>query len=103
MRYVNCICHLLYWDEAFEHGSSYSHVRQGGEYVVRNFVGAIEDISVPASTVVTDLFSRGAWEYYGKKNLVWDDSEEECETVSRARWGTRGLSIRNARVNSESH
>jgi hypothetical protein len=54
------------------------NIRQGGEYVVRNFVGVIEDISVPASTVVTDLFPLGALEYYTKKNMGWDYSEEEC-------------------------
>jgi hypothetical protein len=51
--------------------------KQGGEFVVRNFVGVIEDISVKASTVVTDLFPLGALEYYTKKNMGWEYSELE--------------------------
>ena len=35
----------------------------GAEFVVRNFVGVIQDISIEASTVVTDLFPKGALEY----------------------------------------
>ena len=53
----------------------------GGEFVVRNFVGVIRDISVPASTVETDLFPRGALEYYTAKNMGWDYTEED-----RDRW-----------------
>lgn len=33
-----------------------------GEFVVRNFVGVIEDISIEASLVETDLFPKGALE-----------------------------------------
>lgn len=47
--------------------------------MVRNFVGVIEDISVPASTVVTDLFPLGALEYYTKKNMGWEYSQEEYD------------------------
>lgn len=36
----------------------------GGEFVVRNFCGVIQDISIDASTVETDLFPKGALEYY---------------------------------------
>lgn len=51
----------------------------GGEFVVRNFVGVIADISIAASTVETDLFPKGALEYYTKKNMGWDYTEEEYE------------------------
>ena len=61
----------------------YDHLREitkpGGEYVVRNFVGVIEDFSVASSTVETELFPRGALEYYTKKNMGWDYSAEEKE------------------------
>lgn len=50
---------------------------QGGEFVVRNFVGVIEDISVEASTVVTELFPQGALDYYTAKNLGWEYTEEQ--------------------------
>ena len=49
------------------------------EFVVRNFVGVIEDISVEASTVETELFPKGALQYYTKKNMGWDYSAEEAE------------------------
>src|SRR5210317_504666 len=61
----------------------YDHLREitkpGGEYVVRNFVGVIEDFSVEASLVETELFPRGALEYYTKKNMGWDYTDEEKE------------------------
>eukprot|EP00563_Minutocellus_polymorphus_P017140 CAMPEP_0197719930 /NCGR_PEP_ID=MMETSP1434-20131217/3471_1 /TAXON_ID=265543 /ORGANISM="Minutocellus polymorphus, Strain CCMP3303" /LENGTH=229 /DNA_ID=CAMNT_0043304719 /DNA_START=21 /DNA_END=711 /DNA_ORIENTATION=- len=61
----------------------YAHLREitkpGGEYVVRNFVGVIEDISPEASLVETELFPRGALEYYTKKNMGWEYTEEECK------------------------
>lgn len=48
----------------------YEHLREitkpGGEYVVRNFVGVIEDISPAASLVETELFPAGALHYYTK-------------------------------------
>mmetsp|Transcript_1198 Transcript_1198/g.1788 ORF Transcript_1198/g.1788 Transcript_1198/m.1788 type:complete len:89 (+) Transcript_1198:81-347(+) len=55
----------------------YDHIRsisknEDKEFVVRNFVGVIEDISVKASTVETELFPLGALEYYTKKNMGWD-------------------------------
>lgn len=34
----------------------------GGEFIVRNFVGVIQDISIEASTVETPLFPKGALE-----------------------------------------
>lgn len=43
----------------------------GGEFVVRNFVGVIQDISVGASTVETDLFPKGALECVSLRSLVF--------------------------------
>ena len=55
----------------------YAHIRgisksEDKEFVVRNFVGVIEDISIKASTVETELFPLGALEYYTKKNMGWE-------------------------------
>jgi hypothetical protein len=63
----------------------------GGEFIVRNFVGVIEDISIEASTVQTDLFPVGALEYYTKKNMGWEYSQEEYDTWQMAeRGGAQG-------------
>jgi hypothetical protein len=51
----------------------------GGEFIVRNFVGVIQDISIEASTIETDLFPKGALEYYTKKNMGWDYTQEEYD------------------------
>lgn len=63
----------------------YQHLREitkpGGEFVVRNFVGVIDDFSVEASLVETELFPRGALEYYTKKNMGW-----ECTAEEKERW-----------------
>mmetsp|Transcript_19986 Transcript_19986/g.28897 ORF Transcript_19986/g.28897 Transcript_19986/m.28897 type:complete len:215 (+) Transcript_19986:99-743(+) len=62
----------------------YDYLREvtkpGGEYVVRNFVGVIDNISVEASTVETELFPKGALDYYTKKNMGWEYSQEEYDT-----------------------
>merc|ERR1719282_566919 len=60
----------------------YDHIRalsknESKEFVVRNFVGVIEDISVAASTVETELFPKAALEYYTKKNMGWEYTPEE--------------------------
>uniref|UniRef100_A0A7S4VU00 Thymidylate synthase/dCMP hydroxymethylase domain-containing protein n=1 Tax=Ditylum brightwellii TaxID=49249 RepID=A0A7S4VU00_9STRA len=73
----------------------YTHLRSitkaGGEFVVRNFVGVIEDISPDASLVETELFPRGALEYYTKKNMGWDYSQEEADMWQLAeRGGAQG-------------
>ena len=61
----------------------YKHLREitqpGGEFVVRNFVGVIQDISPESSIVETDLFPRGALEYYTKKNMGWEYTKEEMD------------------------
>ena len=63
----------------------YAHIRglsknENKEFVVRNFVGVIEDVSVNASTVETELFPLGALEYYTKKNMGWEYTKEESDT-----------------------
>lgn len=64
---------------------------QGGEFVVRNFVGVIEDISVEASLVETELFPKGALEYYTKKNMGWEYTQEEYNQWQLAeRGGAQG-------------
>ncbi|KAL3926968.1 MAG: hypothetical protein SGPRY_003043 [Prymnesium sp.] len=76
----------------------YDHLRQislpGGEFVVRNFVCVIEVGSHPlprvlplahllaissASLVETELFPRGALEYYTAKNMGWEFSQQQCD------------------------
>ena len=52
---------------------------QGGEFVVRNFVGVIEDISPTASLVETELFPAGALHYYTKKNMGWEYTQAEVD------------------------
>ena len=64
---------------------------QGGEFVVHNFVGVIEDISVAASTVVTDLFPVGALDYYTSKNMGWDyTAEQQAAWQITERGGAQG-------------
>lgn len=62
-------------------------VEKGGEYVVRNFVGVIEDISPTASLVETELFPAGALHYYTKKNMGWEYTQEEYDTWQLAERG----------------
>lgn len=62
----------------------YGHIRTiskdaDKELVVRNFVGVIEDISVSASTVETELFPLGALEYYTNKNMEWAYTQEDSD------------------------
>lgn len=65
--------------------------QQGGEFVVRNFVGVIEDISPEASLVETELFPAGALHYYTKKNMGWEYTQEEYDTWQLAeRGGAQG-------------
>lgn len=63
----------------------YKHIREitseGGDFTVRNFVGVIDDISPAVSVVETELFPRGALEFYTKKNMGWAYTDEEY-----ARW-----------------
>ncbi|CAK8987512.1 unnamed protein product [Durusdinium trenchii] len=64
-------------------GELYSHIRsitaEAGDYTVRNFVGVIEDISVKSSVVETELFPLGALEFYTKKNMGWEYTQEEYD------------------------
>lgn len=61
----------------------HQHLREitaeGGDYTVRNFVGVIEDISIKSSTVETELFPLGALEFYTKKNMGWQYTQEESD------------------------
>ena len=52
---------------------------KGGEFVVRNFVGVIRDISPASSLVETELFPKGALEYYTAKNMEWEYTEEQTK------------------------
>ena len=70
----------------------YAHIRsisqdKDKEFVVRNFVGVIEDISVKASTVETSLFPLGALDYYTKKNMGWEYTQEEADAWQLAERG----------------
>ena len=67
--------------QMYDHLRALSKNAATKEYVVRNFVGVITDLSVEASTVETELFPRGALEYYTKKNMGWAYSAEDA-----ARW-----------------
>ena len=71
----------------YDHLLTLTKAGGGGEFVVRNFVGVIDDISIPSSTVETDLFPRGALEYYTKKNMGWEYSTEEYNTWQLAERG----------------
>lgn len=73
----------------------YAHLleitKPGGEFVVRNFVGVIRDISPEAALVETDLFPAGALHYYTKKNMGWKYTQEEYNTWQLAeRGGAQG-------------
>ena len=74
----------------------YDHLRQisqsaDKEFVVRNFVGVIEDISPQASLVETELFPAGALLYYTKKNMGWEYTQEEYDQWQLAeRGGAQG-------------
>jgi len=60
----------------------YTHIRsitaQAGDFTVRNFVCVIDKMSPPDAAVVeTELFPRGAIEFYTKKNMGWEYTDEE--------------------------
>mmetsp|Transcript_48170 Transcript_48170/g.127558 ORF Transcript_48170/g.127558 Transcript_48170/m.127558 type:complete len:220 (-) Transcript_48170:80-739(-) len=75
-------------------GHMYEHIRgitaEGGDFTVRNFVGVIEDISPSRSIVETELFPRGALEFYTKKNMGWAYSDEEAQWLLPERGGAQG-------------
>ena len=73
--------------ELYAHIRSISHDPTDKEFVVRNFVGVIEDVSVAACTVETELFPLGALEYYTKKNMGWDYSDAERDMWQLAERG----------------
>jgi hypothetical protein len=53
--------------------------RPGGDYTVHNYVAVIEDMSPEAVLVETELFPRGAIEYYTAKNMGWEVTEEDTD------------------------
>ena len=56
----------------------------GGNFTVFNYMAVIEDLSTPeAALVETELFPRGALEFYTAKNMGWAVSDEDA-----ARWLT---------------
>ena len=61
----------------------YSEIREltkpGGDYTVHNYVAVIEDMRPEAVLVETELFPRGAIEFYTAKNMGWDVTEEDYE------------------------
>ena len=86
-------------NSAFPHFATakemYQHLREitkeGGEFVVPNFVGVIQDISPEASLVETDLFPAAALQYYTKKNMGWEYSQQEYDKWQLAeRGGAQG-------------
>jgi len=71
--------HFATAKELYDHIRAISRDETSKEFVVRNFVGVIEDISIQASTVETELFPLGALEYYTKKNMGWEYTQEEAD------------------------
>lgn len=63
----------------------YAEIREltksGGDYTVHNYVAVIEDFSPESVLVETELFPRGAIEYYTDKNMGRPIAEEDT-----ARW-----------------
>ena len=62
----------------------YAHLRsisknEDKEFVVRNFVCVIKDISPEANMVETELFPRGALEFYTAKNMGWEYTQEQYD------------------------
>ena len=46
---------------------------------MHNYVAVIEDMSPEAVLVETELFPRGAIEYYTAKNMGWPITEEDTK------------------------
>ena len=49
------------------------------DFTVRHFTGVIEDMRPEAAMVETELFPRGALEFYTKKNMGWSYEEKDAE------------------------
>lgn len=63
----------------------YAHMRGltasggGGEFTVRNYLGVIEDLSSPeAALVETELFPRGALEFYTKQRRAFQSTRSKA-------------------------
>ena len=65
--------------QVYEHIRAISKHQETKEFVVHNFVCVIKDISVEASLVETQLFPRGALEFYTAKNMGWDYTQEQYD------------------------
>jgi hypothetical protein len=61
----------------------YAEIRQltrpGGDTTVHNYMAVIENMTPEAVLVETELFPRGAIEYYTAKNMGWDITEEDTQ------------------------
>ena len=61
----------------------YSEIREltrpGGDTTVHNYMAVIEDMGPESVLVETELFPRGAIEYYTAKNMGWAISVEDTK------------------------
>lgn len=59
----------------------YAEIREltseGGDFTIHNYVAVIEDMRPESVLVETELFPRGALEFYTAKNMGWPVSEED--------------------------
>lgn len=64
----------------------------GGDYTLHNYMAVIEDMSSPeAALVETELFPRGALEFYTAKNMGWPvRKEDEALWMMPERGGAQG-------------
>jgi hypothetical protein len=64
---------------------------QAGDYIVRNYCAVIADMRPEAVLVETELFPRGAIEFYTAKNMGWEyTKEQEAEWQLVERGGGQG-------------
>jgi len=65
--------------------------KRGGDYVVRNYIAVIEDMRPEAVVVETELFPRGALDFYTAKNMGWPYTEEDkAQWMMQERGGDQG-------------
>lgn len=64
-------------EEMYQNMIALTEAGGGGEFTVRNFLGVIRNVTLEKCTVVTELFPKGALEYYGKKNMGWTVTDED--------------------------
>lgn len=73
----------------------YADIRErtsaGGDFIVRNYLAVVEDMRPEAVLVETELFPRGAIEFYTAKNMGWAYSEEDAKMwMMQERGGDQG-------------